>query len=365
LKKVYDYVVVGGGIAGCSTAYFLSKYSKNILLIEKDKIASGGSGAAGAFLSPLLGKDNIFKSIVRDALTFSSDFYTKNFPNFIDSCGVLRVPKDDKDRDKFLSYQDSMDFDYEIKSIENDTGYFFDIGSVINSQGICNALVKNIDKKLNTEIKSIKYIDNIWSCNDNYFAKNIILCTGVDDILNEDYINIRPVWGQRCDIKSDYKLDFSIHKNHSISKNQNGIISIGATHHIGIKNQELSKSDTQKLIEQTKDILNLENNIEVVDTYSGCRACSVDYLPIVGEVVNSKKTLQEFPYLVHGTHVPQKRLCYYPNLYILNGVGGRGFVLSPYVANLLVEFIINSQDYVDNIKPYRLFKKYVRKNDKR
>ena len=58
-QKEFDYVIVGAGIAGCSTAYFLSKYSKSILLIDKnEKVAFGASGAAGAFLSPLLGKPN-------------------------------------------------------------------------------------------------------------------------------------------------------------------------------------------------------------------------------------------------------------------------------------------------------------------
>lgn len=53
-KKSYKYVIVGAGIAGCSTAYFLSKYSDSILLIDRNcSLAQGASGAAGAFLSPL------------------------------------------------------------------------------------------------------------------------------------------------------------------------------------------------------------------------------------------------------------------------------------------------------------------------
>lgn len=40
-----DVVVVGGGIAGVSTAYFLLKYTrKNVLLLEADKVAHGATG---------------------------------------------------------------------------------------------------------------------------------------------------------------------------------------------------------------------------------------------------------------------------------------------------------------------------------
>ena len=55
MHKTYDYVIIGGGIAGSSTAHFLSKYSNSILLVDRNcDIAQGASGAAGAFLSPLL-----------------------------------------------------------------------------------------------------------------------------------------------------------------------------------------------------------------------------------------------------------------------------------------------------------------------
>jgi glycine/D-amino acid oxidase-like deaminating enzyme len=46
-----DYLIVGGGVAGVSTAYFLSKLgAKNIVLIEKNEIASGATGKAAGSL---------------------------------------------------------------------------------------------------------------------------------------------------------------------------------------------------------------------------------------------------------------------------------------------------------------------------
>ena len=76
LVKMYDYIIIGAGISGCSVAYELSKYSKNILLIDKlPNIASGASGAAGAFLSPLLGKPNNFKDLVTKSLRYSTKLY--------------------------------------------------------------------------------------------------------------------------------------------------------------------------------------------------------------------------------------------------------------------------------------------------
>jgi gamma-glutamylputrescine oxidase len=46
-----DYLIVGGGITGVSTAYFLAKLgAKNIVLVEKSQIASGATGKAAGSL---------------------------------------------------------------------------------------------------------------------------------------------------------------------------------------------------------------------------------------------------------------------------------------------------------------------------
>ena len=46
-----NYLIVGGGITGVSLAYFLVKYgAKNIILIERNTIASGATGKAAGTL---------------------------------------------------------------------------------------------------------------------------------------------------------------------------------------------------------------------------------------------------------------------------------------------------------------------------
>ena len=121
MSKIYDYVIIGAGIAGCSTAHFLSKYSDSILLIDRNSdVAHGASGAAGAFLSPLLGKPNKLKDLVSSALEFSTNFYKENIPLEINNCGVTRIPKNNEDEEKFRSYIPHMDFPFK----EEEEGYF-------------------------------------------------------------------------------------------------------------------------------------------------------------------------------------------------------------------------------------------------
>jgi len=373
-QQQYDYVIIGAGIAGCCVAYQLAKHNDNILIVDKlSDLASGASGAAGAFLSPLLGKPNAFKDLVTNSLKYSTEFYQKNFPNCINTCGTTRIPQNDEDTEKFQSYIPYMDFDYTNDSEIKD-GFFFKIGSVVDSYSLCKSMIECSSKEVQTqfdcEITDLKYEDDIWilkaSSKDTIKTQNIILTTGSElSLFDEFYLKIRAVWGCRIDISTQSKFTQNYHKACSISKSKKiddtySLVSIGATHHREKKGVENLELNVQELLEKANDIKKLEGT-NVLKHYVGARACSVDYFPMVGDIINSKETLEEFPYMVNGTHVETNRFTRYKNAYVLTGVGGRGFVLSPYLAKQLVEKIVNKKELDDNIRVDRLFKREVKR----
>ena len=50
-EKSYDVIVVGAGIIGSSTAYYLKKQGvSKVLLLEKNQTASGGTGKSAAIV---------------------------------------------------------------------------------------------------------------------------------------------------------------------------------------------------------------------------------------------------------------------------------------------------------------------------
>ena len=366
----YDHVVVGAGISGCSVAYELSKHTQSLLLVDRlPNVAKGASGAAGAFLSPLLGKPNNFKDLVNRSLKYSVNLYKKRFLNVIDNCGTLRLPKNEIDKKRFKEFIPYIDFLYE----KIDDGYLFDIGAVVNSFGICKMMTtsfsndkNNIQTKFNFEIENINYDGEFWILNNTIKTKNLILTTGADmKLLDEFYINIRPVWGRRIDIITSTNIEHNYHKACSVSKsfpiddNYNKV-SIGATCHRDVQKIDDTFKDDEELLRKANDIIKLED-VQITKRYDGARACSLDYFPIVGEVIDSKKTLEEFPHLVNGVDIPAKSFTRYKNLYILNGIGGRGFVLAPYAAKQLVDNIINNTPIDDSIIVDRLFKRKVKR----
>ncbi|QFT88219.1 Glycine oxidase [Bacillus sp. THAF10] len=48
--KTYDVIIVGGGVIGCSAAYFLSRKGYKVLLLEKGKVGDKASKAAAGML---------------------------------------------------------------------------------------------------------------------------------------------------------------------------------------------------------------------------------------------------------------------------------------------------------------------------
>lgn len=383
--KKYDYVVIGAGIAGSSLSYFLNKYSKSVLLIDKNSdLALGASGAAGAFLSPLLGKENPFKSLVAKALAFSIKLYKEEFSELLNNCGTCRIAKNEEDEKKFKTYLSSMDFDFQV----SEEGYFFPIGSTIKPYELCLALAKDVQKLFDYEVKKIEKIEKLWYINDEIEAKKLFLATGANtSLIKEKYFNLRAVWGQKIDILSSTKLDINYHKEVSLSKSlrKEGkyLISIGATHNrfeedmsdtsynLKLKNinflkhnektLKLMQEDTKKLLNKAQDIKKLKD-IEVLDIKIGARASSIDYFPMLGALIDSKKSFETYPHIKNGSHIKNEKLFLIDNLYTLNGLGGRGFVLALYLAKQLVEYVVNNKRLDDSITNHRLFLRWARRN---
>lgn len=88
------------------------------------------------------------------------------------------------------------------------------------------------------------------------------------------------------------------------------------------------------------------------------RAGSKDYVPLVGRVIDVPYMLETYPAIVRGA---KPLLKYRDNLYVLNGLGGRGFVFAPLMAEILAKHITGDAEIDKRVNPDRLFLKWCRK----
>ena len=76
IPKSTKVVVVGGGVAGCSTAYHLAKFGwKDTILLERDQLTSGSTWHAAGLVSQLGPSAAITKTFVLLGIFLSIDCY--------------------------------------------------------------------------------------------------------------------------------------------------------------------------------------------------------------------------------------------------------------------------------------------------
>ncbi|MCW9027177.1 MAG: FAD-dependent oxidoreductase, partial [Thiovulaceae bacterium] len=102
---MYDIAIVGAGINGSSVAYEFIQAGKNVIIFDESAIAAGGSGAAGAFISPKFSKAGELKELIHDAFVYSTSFYEKYFANLYTKTRLVHLAQDDKDAEILKHYK--------------------------------------------------------------------------------------------------------------------------------------------------------------------------------------------------------------------------------------------------------------------
>ncbi len=376
MPEHYDTIVIGAGIAGCCTAYTLQEKGQKVLLVDRSAVAaSGGSGAAGAFVSPKIGKGSALQALTNEAFDFAKDFYLEHFPNYFHQTGVIRIPKDSEDALKFKIYEPFNASKYswvkklklEEMGIQNsEESFLFEEAGVCDAPELCKAIQKKVKFK-QFDVGSLEWNGKCWILRqaqepvaELVEAKNIVLATGYQNkLFDMCYMAVKGTWGSRGDYESTLDLNVSMHKSISVSANVNGIIKIGATH---VKSKEPCMTCDGKPL---KDLFSTASQMVdtsdfvLKETFCGMRSGSKDYFPLAGRVIDVPFMLETYPAITRGA---KPELKYMDNLYICNGLGGRGFVFAPLMAKLLSEMIISDTQIDSRVNPDRLFLKWCRKS---
>lgn len=370
----YDVLIIGAGINGCTSAYFLSQAGLRVALIDQDGIASGGSGAAGAFISPKISKAGELKDIMAEAHAESLAFYTTCFPQFTLTKPLLHIANSPKESEKLEYFKRDTTLkhsliDEELTSFLSaealaDSHIYFDEGAVVDAQGVCRSMVEGIDF-YPFKVEKLMHIDGQWNVGD-LRAKHLVLAIGAYvKLLPIDYVGLRGIWGHRIDITTTAHIPCILHHHVSISPTtKERIVAIGATHDVHYSPFSGKPYDVEQgraiLLEKASKTLKL-NNINILKDYTGLRSGSNDYLPMLGSLVNAEATLERYPHIRHGERVDPLEYIYYPNVTMINGSGGYGFVLAPYLAKRLRDYLVEGREIEPILSPSRFFPRWAKR----
>jgi tRNA 5-methylaminomethyl-2-thiouridine biosynthesis bifunctional protein len=135
---------------------------------------------------------------------------------------------------------------------------------------------------------------------------------------------------------------------------------LGATHEKEVKEPIPCQEEQAMLLKEKASSLIDTSDLELKEMFCGMRAGSKDYFPLVGKVIDVPFMLDTYPAVSRGAKPEMK---YLDHLYVCNGLGGRGFVFAPLMAEMLAECIVENKDVDSRVDPDRLFLKWCRKSD--
>ena len=367
---MYDFAIVGAGVNGCAIAHELVKEGSSVLLLDKEAIASGGSGAAGAFVAPKFAKSGELKELMHNSFIYSMAFYEKNFPSAFSKVELLHMATDEKTSQMLRAYKESttlpqLPMNDDVKRLAGDDEAIFIEAGVVDAAKMCHLLCEGAEFA-KVDVERLERVGQKWVVNETIEAKNVILATGAyKKVIDESYLKIRGIWGHRIEVKTSTQNRYSLHKYLSISPSKDGIIAIGATHNLSYHPQTSSEPyDLQQgrveLLDKAKKMLDFEE-LEVVKDFVGLRSGSVDYMPLIGSVVDAKKSYAQGKNF-RKKGVSYKEFIYYENLYMINGSSGYGFVFAPYLAKMLKAHILEGAALEKSVDVARYFAREARRS---
>jgi hypothetical protein len=147
-------------------------------------------------------------------------------------------------------------------------------------------------------------------------AKHIVFAEGYG-VVNNPYFKELPLKvakGELITIKApELKINFILKSSVFIVPLGNNLYSVGATYNWEDQSKAITAKGREELENKLKTIISCE--YEVIDQVAGIRPTVIDRRPLVGK------------------HLKHK------NLFVLNGLGTRGVMIAPYVAEQLYNFI--------------------------
>jgi sarcosine oxidase subunit beta len=108
-----DAVVIGGGVLGCATAYYLARKGQSVILLEKDEICQGASSRNTGAIH-LSGKDPADKILAEESIRIFKDLHEELDQDFEYECtGSICLIQREEDLERRLGIM-KRDQDYGI-----------------------------------------------------------------------------------------------------------------------------------------------------------------------------------------------------------------------------------------------------------
>ena len=349
-----DYLIIGSGLAGGILGLRLQKAGKKIAIIDNNDPNAAYRVAGGVWNAITFRR--ILKGWQADVLTDEAhrfyDGLQKEWKlDFYSQKDVVRIFSDVAFQNNWLAkstepeYSDFLSDDFPSEIEQLPVNLPFGCGSVkkagfVDLNIFMPALQNYLKSNTQYMIDEFDY-DEINFSNDGVIykdleAKAIIFCEGYGMVSNPffNWLPMRATKGEILKLKNPgWDFDFILNNGKHLIDNKDGTLSLGATFDWTNLNNEPTLEAKEALLKHIEKNFNYKD-WEVLDQKAGIRPTIADRRPLTGK---------------HPK---------YDNLYVFNGLGTKGVLISPWLSIMMTDYLCNDSPLHSESNSDRFLKKY-------
>ena len=399
-------VVVGGGIAGTSTARALAERGWQVTLLEqRNQLAMAASGnPQGILYAKLSANQTPLSQFITQGYCYSINLLkqlSRTTEGLWEQSGVVQMAISNKIEQRHKELAEAFPEDLlrfhnndelsEIAGIPVEhSGLYFPAAGWIKPAELCRTLAEhpNITVQSRISVNSLQQDDNCWTISalDNknqqpvsFIADIVIIACataskGLDQLSHLPLKNIR---GQITEIQatdSSRQLKTTVCGEGYVAPADNALHTLGATFDFNSQSEAVIDAEHQQNLDMQQQwnshfIASAGGeNIKVTGGKAGFRSTTPDYLPVVGPVIDRPKFMDDFAMLRKNTRYKfEQPPVYHKGLYVNAGHGSRGMITGPLSGELLAAMICGEtspipNSLIDALNPVRFLVRDLSRN---
>ena len=360
-------VVIGGGIAGCSSAYALAQRGFKVTLLEKNNnVANAGSGNPQGVLYAKLSSD----------LNAHSQFYLAGYLHSLrnlhqtmpdkthwNDCGVLQLAFNEKEAKRQAQFNERHALNEVVEYVTPEqatefagtqieqSGLYFPNGGWVSPKHWCKALTnhENIEVVTNCSAETLEQADNqhwLTHTKTRVFESHYVIVASAQFAKTFEQLSFLPtksIPGQITQASTENEsvnLKTVLCGSSYVAPQHKNQLVFGASYRLKSLDESVLDSENTSNVENlNNDFPSVGNQLTPNTDLSGRAAtrCTVpDYTPIAGPILKEQEFLGEFADLKKSKNWKfQQSAKFHNGLYVNCGHGSRGLSSAPLCGELI------------------------------
>ncbi|TXK46056.1 FAD-dependent oxidoreductase [Pontibacter qinzhouensis] len=351
---IYDFVIVGHGLAGAILGYTLRRQGHQVLVIDELPEHSSSKVAAG-LVNPVAGK-RFAKAWLADSFIPAADaFYKELEEHFRQELyfhkPIYKIFSSIEEQNTWMAKSAESSWNEYIAETRitsaGEPGINDQFGGLLIKRG-GQLLVREMLQLLEQELLDAGLLLperfdfnslQLTATGIRYKqvqARQLVFCEGYQVIHNPyfKWLPMQPTKGEVLEVKTEYKFisECIYNKGVYVLPNGEGTFRVGATYNWRQPDEEPTQEGQQELTERFRQIT--PHAFRVTDHWAGIRPAVRDRKPLVGR---------------HPEH---------PQLLVFNGMGSKGVLMAPYLAARFAASLAAATDMLSEVNISRYFSLY-------